>query len=190
MQSELEKHGNEPVWLTRAGPDAPIPDYINDPVGVLRGMQANALQVWRLSLCSGRLGAEKYIASPSRWFLHLRCRILLDPASVHPAVAFQFAQAVGAWSDMPCIDPADAVRLTLSQASMQPCPVRAAPGAAQITRSPSGREFHMCITPDQLSPNRHQVRCLPLTDTHTCVPATSACRMGVSLAHSADRLQT
>jgi len=45
LQSELEKHGNEPVWLTRTGPDMPIPDYINDPVGVLRGMQANALQV-------------------------------------------------------------------------------------------------------------------------------------------------
>ena len=45
-QSELEKHGNEPVWLTRTGPDTPIPDYIADPVGVLRGMQqANALQV-------------------------------------------------------------------------------------------------------------------------------------------------
>ena len=53
-QSELEKHGNEPVWLTRTGPDAPIPGYINDPVGVLRGMQANALQVGTSFLCQGQ----------------------------------------------------------------------------------------------------------------------------------------
>ena len=55
-QSELEKHGNEPVWLTRTGPDTPIPDYINDPVSVLREIQANALQAELLSHQGGHEG--------------------------------------------------------------------------------------------------------------------------------------
>ena len=51
------------MWLTRTAPDTPIPDYINDPVGVLREMQANALQaellshqvmVWVVSASSAR----------------------------------------------------------------------------------------------------------------------------------------